>query len=77
VTNEEQEQVLICEICKGPMVQELQDYKVEWEGQELVVEDVPLWVCEQCGYTVVEDDVIEAVEDMLAHMDTVLTDEEE
>jgi YgiT-type zinc finger domain-containing protein len=77
VTNEEQGPVLICEICKGPMVQELQDYKVEWEGQELVVEDVPLWVCEQCGYTVVEDDVIEAVEDMLAHMDTVLTDEEE
>ncbi|MFW6184570.1 MAG: YgiT-type zinc finger protein [Chloroflexota bacterium] len=73
----EEERIVICEICKAPMGQELQDYVVEWHGQEVVVEDVPLWVCEQCGYTLVEDEVIEAVEDMLEHMETVLSDEEE
>ncbi|HSM55626.1 MAG TPA: YgiT-type zinc finger protein [Candidatus Sulfomarinibacteraceae bacterium] len=73
----EQQQIVTCEICRAPMVQELQDYVAEWDGEEVVVEDVPLWVCEQCGYTQVEDEVVEAVEDMLAHMDTVLTDEEE
>lgn len=66
-----------CEICKAPMVLELQDYVVEVDGQELLVEEVPIWVCEQCGYTVVEDEVISAVEDLLEHMDTVVADQEE
>ena len=69
--------VMTCEVCKAPMVQEQQDYVVEVEDGELLLEDVPIWVCEQCGYSFVEDEVIEAVEDMLEHMDTVASDEEE
>ena len=66
-----------CEICKGIMIQELQDYTVETDGQELLVEDVPVWVCQQCGYMVVEDEVVSAVEDLVEHMDTVVADQEE
>lgn len=66
-----------CPVCKAPMEQELQDYVVEVGEQEVTVEDVPIWVCEQCGFNEVEEEVIEAVEDMLAHMDTVLEDAEE
>lgn len=66
-----------CEICKAPMSQELQDYVVEADGQEILVEDVPIWVCEQCGYTEVEDEVVSAVEDLVEHMDTVVADQEE
>lgn len=66
-----------CPVCKAPMEQELQDYVVEVDGQEVTVEDVPIWVCEQCGFNEVEEEVIEAVEDMLSHMDTVLEDAEE
>jgi len=73
----EQTVPMICEICKGTMVQELQDYVVETDEGQLLVEDVPIWVCEQCGYSFVEDDVIDAVEDMLNHMGTVVSDEEE
>ena len=65
-----------CEICKAPMEETLQDYVVEQDGQQVLVEDVPIWVCEQCGYTEVEEEIIEAVEDMLDHMDTVLADQE-
>lgn len=65
-----------CPVCKAPMDQVLQDYVVELDGQEVVVEDVPIWVCEQCGFDEVEEEVVEAVEDMLAHMDTVLAEEE-
>lgn len=70
-------QVKSCPVCKAPMEQVLQDYIVELDDQEVVVEDVPIWVCEQCGFDEVEEEVIEAVEDMLAHMDTMLADEEE
>lgn len=57
------------------MVQELQDYTVEAGDEQILVEDVPIWVCEQCGFSEVEPDVVEAIEDMLEHMDTVLEDQ--
>jgi YgiT-type zinc finger domain-containing protein len=66
-----------CDVCKAPMVQELQDYTVDTEAGQLLIEEVPIWICEQCGYSFVEEDVIAAVEDMLEHMDTVVFDEEE
>lgn len=75
MSNETRERT--CEICKAPMIEELQDYVVDLDGQELTVEDVPIWVCEQCGYTHVEDEIVSAVEDMLEHMDTVVAGEEE
>ena len=66
-----------CPVCKAPMEQVLQDYIVEMDGERVVVEDVPIWICDQCGYDEVEEEVAEAVEDMLAHMDTVLADQDE
>lgn len=66
-----------CEICKAPMEETLQDYIKEIDGQQILVEDVPIWVCEQCGYHEVEEEIIEAVEDMLEHMDTVISDQEQ
>lgn len=70
-----------CPYCKGPMVEEEMDYVVELDdGQEIRIEGVPTWFCEHCDYTMVEDDVIEAVEDMLEHLDEVgadAADEEE
>jgi len=61
-----------CPYCKAPMVEEAIAFIVQLEdGQELRLEDVPTWVCESCDHTEVEQDVIDAVEDMLEHMDTV------
>lgn len=70
-----EEKTRTCEICKGTMVEELQDYTVEADGGQILVEDVPIWVCEQCGFSHVEPDVVEAIEDMLEHMDTVIEDQ--
>ncbi len=69
--------VVICDVCKGRMVQENQDYIVQLEEGELLIEDVPVWVCEQCGNSFVEEDVIATVEDMLEHMDEMTIDAEE
>jgi YgiT-type zinc finger domain-containing protein len=57
------------------MEESLQDYIVPVEeGDDIVVEEVPIWVCEQCGYTEVDDDVIATIDDMLEHMDDMLED---
>ncbi len=66
-----------CPYCNAPMTEELLDYIVEIDEQEIKLEDVPTWVCATCDHTEVEEDVIEAVEDMLAHLDTVQAGAEE
>ena len=60
-----------CPYCNAPMTEELLDYVVEIDDEEIKIEDVPTWVCETCDYTDVDEEVIEAVEDMLAHLNTV------
>ena len=67
-----------CPYCKAPMIEEEMAFIVQLDdGQELRLEDVPTWLCESCDHTEVEPDVIEAIEDMLYHMETVAGDEEE
>lgn len=64
-----------CPVCKAPMEESLQDYIVPVEdGDDIVVEDVPIWVCDQCGYNEVDEDVVATIEDMLDHMDEMLED---
>jgi YgiT-type zinc finger domain-containing protein len=50
------------------MVQETITYKTEINGEEIMIEDVPIWVCEQCDSSFLDDEVIEAIEDMLASL---------
>lgn len=64
-----------CSVCKGTMVQETTTYKTEINGEEVLIEDVPIWVCEQCDSSFLDDDVIEAIEDMLASLAGGLGDE--
>jgi YgiT-type zinc finger domain-containing protein len=60
------------------MFEEEMVYVVQMEdGQELRLEDVPTWVCESCDHTLVDEDVIATVEDMLSHLDTFGQGEEE
>ena len=54
-----------CSVCKGTMVQESTNYKTEINGEEILIEDVPIWVCEQCDSSFLDEEVIEAIEDML------------
>jgi YgiT-type zinc finger domain-containing protein len=64
-----------CPVCKAPMEETLQDYVLTLEdGGEVTLEDVPMWMCEQCGYSEVEEEVVATIEDMLEHMDEMLDD---
>ena len=65
-----------CTVCKGNMMQESTNYKTEINGEELLIEDVPIWVCEQCDSSFLDDEVIEAIEDMLASLQGGLGNEE-
>lgn len=58
------------------MVQENINYKTEINGEEITIEDVPIWVCEQCDSSFLDDEVIEAIEDMLSSLQGGLGDED-
>lgn len=66
--NSEGKITMKCSVCKGNMVQETTTYKTEINNEEVLIEDVPIWVCEQCDSSYLDDDVIEAIEDMLASL---------
>lgn len=72
-----QDQPMRCPICRAPMMLEERAFIVEIDGQDVQLEDVPTWVCERCDHVHVDPEVIEAVEDMLEHLDTVAAGEEE
>ncbi len=59
------------------MVEEELDYIFERDGEKLRLEGVPTWVCERCDFTQVSDEVVDAIEDMLEHLDTVQEELEE
>ena len=65
-----------CSVCKGTMVQEITTYKTEINDEEVVIEDVPVWVCEQCDASFLDEEVIEAIEDMLASLQAGLGNED-
>jgi YgiT-type zinc finger domain-containing protein len=65
-----------CSVCKGTMVQETTTYKTDINGEEVLLEDVPIWVCEQCDSSYLDEAVIEAIEDMLASLEGGLGEEE-
>ena len=65
-----------CSVCKGNMVQESTRYKTEINDEEVIIEDVPVWVCQQCDSSFLDDEVIEAIEDMLSSLAGGLAKEE-
>ena len=61
-----------CPACKAKMDQEIADYTTDLNGEEIVLEDVPIWVCPQCGAVEIDPEVQEALEDMLASLRRIL-----
>jgi YgiT-type zinc finger domain-containing protein len=72
----EEEKTTTCPYCRGVMSEELMVYKVVRDGQELLVEDVPTWVCQQCEATLVDDEIVEAVEKMVVDVEAIEAEEE-
>jgi len=55
-----------CPLCKGKMIKGKTHLPYEMGEEEiLVVRDVPAWVCEQCGESFVEIEVVRRVEKLL------------
>ena len=59
-----------CLHCKGKLVRKKVSYAVNRKGYHLVIDDVPAWVCEQCGEPLFEEETVDLVQEMLRAVDT-------
>jgi len=58
-----------CLYCKGKLSRQLVSYTANRNGYHLIIDDVPAWVCEQCGEPMFDEETVEAIQSMLAEID--------
>ena len=58
-----------CFHCKGKLTRKKISYTVNRKGYHLVIDDVPAWVCEQCGEPLFDEETVDAIQEMLRAVD--------
>jgi YgiT-type zinc finger domain-containing protein len=56
----------------GKLARKKVSYTVNRKGYHLVIDDVPAWVCEQCGEPLFDEETVDAVQGMLHAVDARL-----
>ena len=54
-----------CLHCKGTLVQRKISHAVTRRGYHLIIDDVPAWVCTQCGEPLFDEETVDIIQDML------------
>ncbi len=54
-----------CFYCKGNLLHKEISYTATRQGYHLIIDDVPAWVCEQCGEPLFDEPTIDVIQDML------------
>lgn len=58
-----------CLYCKSALIQKKVSYTASRKGYHLIVDDVPAWVCEQCGEPLFDEETVDVIQDMLRQVD--------
>ena len=58
-----------CLYCHAELVQKNVSHTINRSGYHLIIDDVPAWVCEQCGEMMFDEPVVEAMQKMVEQMD--------
>jgi YgiT-type zinc finger domain-containing protein len=62
-----------CLYCKGTLTRKKASYTATRKGYHMIIDDVPAWVCQQCGEPLFEEQAVEAVQGILQEMDLRVT----
>lgn len=54
-----------CLYCKGTLVRKKASYTATRKGYHLIIDDVPAWVCEQCGEPLFDEETVDTIQEML------------
>jgi len=47
-------------------------YSANRKGYHLIIDDVPAWVCEQCGEPLFDEETVDAIQEVLEGVETRL-----
>jgi len=53
-----------CIMCKGEMEKKNVSYTIDREGYHIYIEEIPAYVCIQCGERYFEENEVSAIQDM-------------
>lgn len=62
-----------CLHCQGTLVRQKISYTVNRKGYHLIIDDVPAWVCQQCGEPMFDEATVDLIQEMLGEVDARLT----
>jgi YgiT-type zinc finger domain-containing protein len=54
-----------CNVCHGKLEHALTTYTQHYKGRLIVVENVPAWICEQCGETYYDPDIVDRLQTLI------------
>lgn len=58
-----------CYFCGGEMKKGKTTYTINKKGYHLLIDEVPAWICEQCGEPYFEGDVVDAIQKIVGELD--------
>jgi len=58
-----------CTHCGGPMVHRCTSYSISRRGYHLTIDDIPAWVCTQCGEPLFDERRSEVIRDILERIE--------
>jgi YgiT-type zinc finger domain-containing protein len=58
-----------CLYCRGTLVRRKVSYTATRKGYHLIIDDLPAWVCEQCGEPLFGERTVDAIQEMLREVD--------
>ena len=58
-----------CLYCKGTLARKKVSYTVTRRGYHMIIDDVPAWVCQQCGESLFEEKAVDAMQGILSELD--------
>jgi len=61
-----------CPCCKGTLVRRNASYTATRKGYHLIMDDVPAWMCEQCGETLFDEETVDTIQETLRQVDARL-----
>ena len=58
-----------CVHCQGEMKKGTTPFHVDRKGCHLILDEVPAWICEQCGETYFEEREVDTIQDLIVSIE--------
>jgi len=58
-----------CVHCRGEMKKGTTPFHVDRKGCHLILDEVPAWICEQCGETYFEEREVDTIQDLIVSIE--------